>query len=144
MKCVHRVFVAQEIGNDMNITCNTDKDKSRKKYHTAGNNELSIDSIVLAKWITYTGIVVGAWPRGIIVLMGELFGAESMSQVYGSSHTFLQENKQATNNLGIIIDPKVFMIITIDKQQNFLFMMMGVTWKSMPVTTEDTYCRAYS
>jgi hypothetical protein len=47
------------------------------------------------------GIVVGAWPCGIIVLVGELFGAESMSQVYGSVHTFLQENEQAAKDLGI-------------------------------------------
>lgn len=50
------------------------------------------------------GIVVGTWPCGTIVMVGELFGAESKSQVYGNIHTFLQENKQSTKDLGKIVE----------------------------------------
>ena len=55
------------------------------------------------KFFNYlSGIVVGAWPCGTIVMVGELFRAESKSQVYGNIHTFLQENGQATDNLGML------------------------------------------
>lgn len=66
----------------------------------------------MLKLFVMQGIVVGAWPCGTVVLMGELFGAESKSQVYGSIHTFLQENEQNTGELGkmhtckLIIGPK--------------------------------------
>ena len=43
----------------------------------------------------WVGIVVGAWPCGTIVMLGELFGAESKAQVYGTIH----ENKDATQGL---------------------------------------------
>ena len=36
-------------------------------------------------------------------MVGELFGAESKSQVYGNIHTVLQENEQATENLGMLV-----------------------------------------
>ena len=45
---------------------------------------------------------MGAWPCGTIVLVNELFGSESLSQVYGNIHTFLQENKGAAKNLGML------------------------------------------
>ena len=40
--------------------------------------------------------MLGAWPCGIIVLLGELFGAESNSQVYALLHTFLLKNDSST------------------------------------------------
>ena len=46
------------------------------------------------------GIVVGTWPCGTVVMVGELFGAESKAQVYGNVHTFLQENSAAMTQLG--------------------------------------------
>ena len=45
------------------------------------------------------GILAGAWPCGTIALVAELFGSESKSQVYGSLHTFVQENHEATSDL---------------------------------------------
>jgi hypothetical protein len=48
---------------------------------------------------THVGILAGAWPCGTIALVAELFGSESKSQVYGSLHTFVQENKEATSDL---------------------------------------------
>jgi hypothetical protein len=32
-------------------------------------------------------------------LLGELFGCESKSQVYGMLHTFIQENEESTSQL---------------------------------------------
>ena len=46
--------------------------------------------------IILVGILAGAWPCGTIALVAELFGSESKSQVYGSLHTFVQENHAAT------------------------------------------------
>lgn len=40
--------------------------------------------------------MLGARPCGIIVLLGELFGAESNSQVYALLHTFLSKNNIST------------------------------------------------
>ena len=36
-----------------------------------------------------------------MVIVGELYGAESKSQVHGTLYTFLHENQQATDKLGI-------------------------------------------
>ncbi len=63
------------------------------------NKSCNINNKCLA--FVLIGIVVGAWPCGTVVMVGELFGAESKSQVYGNIHTFLQENEQATDNLGM-------------------------------------------
>ena len=46
---------------------------------------------------------MGAWPCGTIVMVGELYGAESKSQVYGTIHIFLQDNQEATKELGKMI-----------------------------------------
>ena len=43
----------------------------------------------------YIGVVV----RGTLLMIGELFGAESKSQVYGIIDTFIHENKEATSNI---------------------------------------------
>ena len=39
----------------------------------------------------------------MVVMVGELFGAESKAQVYGNIHTFLQEYSDAMTQLGIYI-----------------------------------------
>lgn len=48
------------------------------------------------------GILAGAYPSGTVVMIGELYGAESKSQVYGHLHTFLQENEAETKSIGNI------------------------------------------
>jgi len=48
---------------------------------------------------SFTGIMLGAWPCGTIVLLGELFGAESNSQVYALLHTFLLKNSRVTKDI---------------------------------------------
>ena len=52
--------------------------------------------------------MLGAWPCGIIVLLGELFGAESNSQVYALLHTFLLKNSSTTK------DTRKFAVVYID------------------------------
>ena len=42
---------------------------------------------------------MGAWPCGKILMLGELFGSESMSQVYGQIHTLIQENADALDSV---------------------------------------------
>ena len=49
---------------------------------------------------------MGAWPCGTIVLLIELFGTESKSQVYGSIHTLLAENEKNTGGIGKSINKK--------------------------------------
>ena len=93
------------------LKCNTEKDKQRTKHHTAGilywansftNQIHSCYTFIYIYRYIYdsVGIVVGAWPCGTVTMVGELYGAESKSQVYGSIHTFLQENHPAAENLG--------------------------------------------
>ena len=45
------------------------------------------------------GAMLGAWPCGIIVLLGELFGSESLSQVYALLHTFFLKNSSSTQDI---------------------------------------------
>ena len=43
--------------------------------------------------------MAGIWPCGKITLIGELFGSESLTQVYGFLHTFVFENGDSLKNL---------------------------------------------
>lgn len=54
---------------------------------------------------------MGAWPCGTIVMLGELYGSESMSQVYGQIHSLLQENSQHLDSLGGLLNYYACMII---------------------------------
>ena len=56
----------------------------------------------------FTGIVAGVWPCGIITFLGEIYGSESKSQVYGLLHAFLHTNADTTaaireNHSGILM-----------------------------------------
>ena len=39
----------------------------------------------------------------MIAMIGELFGAESMGQVYGHLHSYFHNNESATESLGIVL-----------------------------------------
>ena len=39
----------------------------------------------------------------MIAMIGELFGAESMDQVYGHLHSYFHNNESATESLGIVL-----------------------------------------
>ena len=93
------------------------KDKSQTRHHTAGTIIIRILYIYYQEYISnalflyvpiptlvlfiqyYKGILAGMQPCGTIVLLGELFGSESVSQVYGNIHTFFNENVQARKKL---------------------------------------------
>ena len=47
----------------------------------------------------FEGILAGVWPCGKITMIGELFGSESLSQVFGFLHTFLFENLDSLKNM---------------------------------------------
>ena len=46
-----------------------------------------------------SGIVVAAWPCGQIVMLNELFGSESKSQVYASIYSFFYNNQSETEDV---------------------------------------------
>ena len=54
----------------------------------------------------------GAWPCGIIVLFGKLFGTKSISQVYAILHTFLMNN-DSTNDISKDINITVIKVICV-------------------------------
>lgn len=66
--------------------------------HNQCNNFQQYGDFIIA-----AGILVGAWPFGTTVLVLELYGAESLTQVYGAIHTFLQENKSAVGDHWVYI-----------------------------------------
>ena len=45
------------------------------------------------------GILAGVWPCGTVTMLGELYTAESMTQVYAFLHTFMHENEEALKDL---------------------------------------------
>lgn len=45
------------------------------------------------------GIVVAAWPCGQIVMLNELFGSESKSQVYASIYSLFYNNRSETDDI---------------------------------------------
>lgn len=47
-----------------------------------------------------TGISAAVWPCGIVTLLDELYGAESITQVYGSIHSLLHSNPSHTTDIG--------------------------------------------
>jgi len=58
--------------------------------------------IMLHAWL-YIGILAGIWPCGTITMIGELFGSESLSQVYAFLHTFMCENQSNLLDLGKLV-----------------------------------------
>ena len=46
-----------------------------------------------------TGILAGAWPCGVITLLGELYVAESKAQVYGFLHAIIHKNDKELSSL---------------------------------------------
>ena len=70
----------------------------------------------------FLGVMLGAWPCGIIVLLGELFGTESISQVYAFLHTFLQMNNDSTNDISKdtnVIMVKVTYLVAMYNKKEF-------------------------
>ena len=85
------------------LKCNTEKDKHIKlNYKTAGNMFYNCKELccpTIQTQIYNAGILAGVWPCGTVTLIGELYGAESKSQVYGLTHGFLYNNQKSTKDL---------------------------------------------
>ena len=45
------------------------------------------------------GVLAGMWPCGIVVLLTELFSAESKTQVYAALHEFLHNHSNIATTL---------------------------------------------
>ena len=69
---------------------------------------------------------MGTWPCGMVVMVGELFGAESKVQVYGNIHTFLQENSDAMTQLGIYICTPLIKEMELFRYKNLYVKFMYV------------------
>ena len=76
------------------INVNTEKLIKLLFNHTSKHNNYN------CKYLT--GIMLGAWPCGIIVLLGELFGTESHSQVYALLHTKNDSSTKETCNFVVV------------------------------------------
>lgn len=85
------------------LVCNTQKDRVKLNYSTAGIRmaEASMHSTYQYSWhcSPNTGVLAGVWPCGVITLIGELFGSESLSQVYAFLHTFVHENGESLSDM---------------------------------------------
>ena len=85
------------------VTCNTQKDRGVRLNHiTSGSQPMAIMYRFFHIVCCYypIGILAGAWPCGIIVIVSELFRAESKSQVYASLHQYFSDYPSVLDKLG--------------------------------------------
>ena len=73
-----------------------------------------------------SGTLAGVRPCGIIVLVSELFGAESVSQVYAALHTLIHQNVDSLREIG--------------KTASIKFTLL---WLDCCITSLDTICYDY-
>ena len=107
-----------------------------------GDMRVAFDSLCLNNLtendLFIQGILMGAWPCKKIVMLGELYGSESISQVYGQIHILLQENAEhlkTLSNITIICLLHLCHCFQLHIQQNACAMMMGATWTSLHAMT---------
>ena len=86
----------------------------------------SLTTELLLIYSCVTGILAGMWPCGIILFVSELFISESLSQVYGILHEFLQRQKDVAHKLGNKSLLKYDCIYSIEIK----FAMTGTTYAS--------------
>jgi hypothetical protein len=55
--------------------------------------------IIIIILITFSGVVAGMWPCGILIMLKELFVAESKSQVYAALHELLSSHRDISTSL---------------------------------------------
>lgn len=88
------------------LLCRTEKDRTRLHDHTAGKICIKeymmdmADNYIHVFTMHHIGILAGVRPCGIIVLLAELFRAESKSQVYANLHEFLRKHPHVSENIG--------------------------------------------
>ena len=74
------------VSSNQSVSCNTRKSRDkRERRHTVG-------------------VFVGAYPCGTIVLYDELYGSESITQVYGILISFLDKLKDRSTLKEILYD----------------------------------------
>ena len=108
----HRIFAVASTSLD--IVCNTEKDRTRLHDRTAGevtskknSTFTSVEACnhkqyhILLFTLYPIGILAGVRPCGIIVLLAELFRAESKSQVYAILHEYLRKHPCVLKNIGM-------------------------------------------
>ena len=54
-------------------------------------------------YLSNQGILAGMRPCGIIVLLNELFTAESKSQVYGCLHNYYRLHPSTAQSIGLLL-----------------------------------------
>lgn len=97
-------------------SCNTEKDRHiSRNQRTAGICHRFL--LYHKNYYNYSlGILAGLRPCGIIVLLCELYTAESKTQVYGCLHDYYTRHPTAAKNIGTISNIHSFTrsLITID------------------------------
>ena len=102
-----------------------EKDKGRKlNIHSAGK----INSGFISLWYN-VGILAAIWPCGIVVHVAELFRSESIGQVYGQLHQFMQDNRFLASDLSML--HSVHLLIIKLLIQSISSMMMAVILRNM-------------
>ena len=86
------------------LACNTEKDKEKLHYRTAGRFFIYVLLYhqIINGWhntIKFLGILAGIWPCGTVTLIDELFRAEAKSQVYGSVHSLFYLNSNTLSDV---------------------------------------------
>ena len=81
------------------LACNTEKDKEKLHYRTAGKFFYLCIKIINGWHNTILGILAGIWPCGTVTLIDELFRAEAKSQVYGSVHSLFYLNSNTLSDV---------------------------------------------
>ncbi len=59
-----------------------------------------LDTVYHYSFIACSGVLAGIRPCGIIVLLSELFVAESKTQVYACLHNYFVANPEASKTIG--------------------------------------------
>ena len=83
------------------ITCKTEKDRHvRLHERTAGTQKCTQHDLNCVLDTCTVGVLAGMRPCGMIVLLNELFTAESKTQVYGSLHNFYRMHPAIAHKIG--------------------------------------------
>ncbi len=59
--------------------------------------QANIISTLKIKLHISAGILAGVWPCGTVTMVGELFGSESLSQVYGFLFSYMHQNEDSVS-----------------------------------------------
>ncbi len=66
---------------------------------TKDSNYMHVHVLIHMSLLHISGVLAGMWPCGIVVLLAELFTAESKSQVYAALHELLSNHSHISSSL---------------------------------------------